>query len=192
MHFSRNQFLSFLPAFTTIYDNDTTRANFTQSSHRSHRHEQVHRTGKLYMIRYTLQFAIISTVRSMSTIIKPRVIEKTYSCSDGVMLATRHWINFDYDNTSTTTQEDDTRKILCLHGWLDNAASFNRLAPLLLDSTETPTEIVCLDFPGHGLSGVFYFSLLTRVISTWYTYMSFISHILNYSFIFIFCQGTKV
>ena len=80
-------------------------------------------------------------------------------------------INFDYNSPSTTTQ-DDTRKILCLHGWLDNAASFNRLAPLLLDSTETPTEIVCLDFPGHGLSGMCYFSLVTRVYymsitSTW-------------------------
>jgi pimeloyl-ACP methyl ester carboxylesterase len=99
----------------------------------------------------------------MSTIIKPpTVIEKTFACSDGVKLATRHWINFDYNSPSTPTQ-DDTRKILCLHGWLDNAASFNRLAPLLLDSTGTPTEIVCLDFPGHGLSGECYSSLFTRV-----------------------------
>ncbi|KAL7536186.1 hypothetical protein ACHAXR_006967, partial [Thalassiosira sp. AJA248-18] len=43
--------------------------------------------------------------------------------------------------------------ILCLHGWLDNAASFDRLAPLLLADDDIPTEIVCLDFPGHGLSG---------------------------------------
>ena len=53
-----------------------------------------------------------------------------------------------------------TKKILCLHGWLDNAASFNRLAPLLLDSfpvsdeqQQQPMEILALDFPGHGLSG---------------------------------------
>ena len=54
-----------------------------------------------------------------------------------------------------------TKKILCLHGWLDNAASFNRLAPLLLDSSspltdeqlQQPMEILALDFPGHGLSG---------------------------------------
>lgn len=39
-----------------------------------------------------------------------------------------------------------------VHGWLDNAASFNRLAPLLLDSLSTPTELIALDFPGHGLS----------------------------------------
>ncbi|ACI64182.1 predicted protein, partial [Thalassiosira pseudonana CCMP1335] len=42
--------------------------------------------------------------------------------------------------------------IICLHGWLDNAASFNRLAPLLLAAHNSPMEIVALDFPGHGLS----------------------------------------
>jgi pimeloyl-ACP methyl ester carboxylesterase len=52
-----------------------------------------------------------------------------------------------------TNQSATTRKILCVHGWLDNAASFNRLAPLLLDSISTPTELIALDFPGHGLSG---------------------------------------
>jgi pimeloyl-ACP methyl ester carboxylesterase len=36
---------------------------------------------------------------------------------------------------------------IALHGWLDNAASFERLAPLL------PKQyIVALDLPGHGLS----------------------------------------
>jgi pimeloyl-ACP methyl ester carboxylesterase len=53
----------------------------------------------------------------------------------------------------------ETRKILCLHGWLDNAASFNRLAPVLINSFSEssekvyPTELIALDFPGHGLSG---------------------------------------
>ena len=46
-----------------------------------------------------------------------------------------------------------TNKIVCLHGWLDNAASFNRMAPLLMNSLKNPTELVALDFPGHGLSG---------------------------------------
>ena len=34
--------------------------------------------------------------------------------------------------------------ILALHGWLDNAASFSRLAPLLLD-----VDVVAIDLPGH-------------------------------------------
>ena len=39
-------------------------------------------------------------------------------------------------------------KVLALHGWLDNAASFDRLAPLLPEH-----EVVALDLAGHGLSG---------------------------------------
>lgn len=38
--------------------------------------------------------------------------------------------------------------VLALHGWLDNAASFDRLAPLLQQY-----RVVALDFAGHGYSG---------------------------------------
>ena len=38
-------------------------------------------------------------------------------------------------------------KVLCLHGWLDNAASFAPLAPFLKDF-----DLLALDFAGHGFS----------------------------------------
>ena len=39
------------------------------------------------------------------------------------------------------------RKVLALHGWLDNAASFATLAPRLDDC-----DVVAIDLPGHGCS----------------------------------------
>ncbi|HET9818568.1 MAG TPA: alpha/beta fold hydrolase [Rhodanobacteraceae bacterium] len=42
----------------------------------------------------------------------------------------------------------DAPPLLALHGWLDNAASFTRLAPLLAG----PCRVIALDMPGHGHS----------------------------------------
>lgn len=42
----------------------------------------------------------------------------------------------------------DGLPVLALHGWLDNAMSFSRLAGHLPE-----LRLVCLDLPGHGLSG---------------------------------------
>ena len=43
--------------------------------------------------------------------------------------------------------EKDAPIILCLHGWLDNAASFTPLSQYF------PTyQLICIDLPGHGLS----------------------------------------
>nr|CAD7453219.1 unnamed protein product [Timema tahoe] len=42
----------------------------------------------------------------------------------------------------------DVKPILCLHGWQDNAGTWDTLAPLL-----TPgISLLAVDFPGHGLS----------------------------------------
>ncbi|MFV2071705.1 MAG: alpha/beta fold hydrolase [Thermoanaerobaculales bacterium] len=42
---------------------------------------------------------------------------------------------------------EDGEPVLALHGWLDNAASFDRLAPLLPE-----LHMVAVDLSGHGLS----------------------------------------
>lgn len=67
--------------------------------------------------------------------------------------------------TGTTTAVVDTttsrRRILCLHGWMDNCRSFYYFAPHLLeklskddvdDETNNNVHLVALDFPGHGKS----------------------------------------
>ncbi len=43
--------------------------------------------------------------------------------------------------------EDSPTKLLCLHGWLDNANSFLPMMSLLPDM-----DIVAIDMPGHGFS----------------------------------------
>ena len=40
---------------------------------------------------------------------------------------------------------------IVLHGWLDNAGSFDTLAPMLVSSCPQHS-LLCIDYPGHGLS----------------------------------------
>jgi pimeloyl-ACP methyl ester carboxylesterase len=60
--------------------------------------------------------------------------ELTLDTSQG-RLAGLHW------------PSEDGPRVLCLHGWLDNAASFTPLAPLL-----GPLDLLAIDLPGHGYS----------------------------------------
>ncbi|MCJ8322005.1 MAG: alpha/beta hydrolase [Colwellia sp.] len=43
--------------------------------------------------------------------------------------------------------DDENEIVLCLHGWLDNAASFTPLMPYLSNK-----RIIAIDWPGHGFS----------------------------------------
>jgi len=51
-------------------------------------------------------------------------------------------------------QSDAPYKIFCSHGWLDNAGSFERLIPFILDYKDNSTKyhIVAMDMPGVGHS----------------------------------------
>jgi len=57
--------------------------------------------------------------------------------------------------------------MLALHGWLDNAGTFDKLAPLIC----THFHIVAIDFPGHGRSG-------WRPAGTWYHYIDYVSDVI--------------
>jgi pimeloyl-ACP methyl ester carboxylesterase len=72
------------------------------------------------------------------------VSELSFQLADGIKLAAQRWI-------AHSDSQASSRRILCLHGWLDNARSFHHLAPSLASKLPS-TEVVALDFPGHGLS----------------------------------------
>jgi pimeloyl-ACP methyl ester carboxylesterase len=104
-------------------------------------------------------------------------IERQFVCSDGITLASLYYrgtsssltMGNRIGSTSTITppnistsfppQNSDTnrsstnssRKVLCLHGWLDNAASFHMVAPELIRRGSV-SEVIALDLPGHGMS----------------------------------------
>lgn len=58
-------------------------------------------------------------------------------------------------------------RVLALHGWLDNAASFDALAPLL-----DACEVVAIDLPGHGRSE-------HRAVGSWYHFVDYLGEVLT-------------
>lgn len=62
--------------------------------------------------------------------------QRRYPLPDGQVLSAQVW------------GSDQQPPLIALHGWLDNAASFAMLAPLLAPHF----QVVCLDLAGHGYS----------------------------------------
>lgn len=66
-------------------------------------------------------------------------------------------INYDFETMSLqglsagNTQHGKDNIVLCLHGWLDNAASFLPLFPYMQRSL-SEKHIIAIDWPGHGCS----------------------------------------
>ena len=59
------------------------------------------------------------------------------------MLAAKHW------PAGPGAGTGQPRNVLAIHGWTDNAASFDLLAPRLATAG---CNVVAVDLPGHGLS----------------------------------------
>ena len=59
-------------------------------------------------------------------------------------------IDLPHDRLSAQRWGNGPHRVLALHGWLDNAASFAPLAPHLLDEN---TSLIVLELAGHGRSG---------------------------------------
>lgn len=116
-------------------------------------------------------FRHLSTRRSVPMVVM-HAKELLIPCSDGIQLAAKHWL------PSQEVGNNTTSRILLLHGWLDNAASFNLLAPQL--NFKMNAEVLAVDFPGHGLSGHKSLDGPTQLISEYAYYVSESLNFLNW------------
>ena len=92
----------------------------------------------LYSLRNYNQMA----TKYSSEVINQNTLEKSFKLPWGV-IAGKLWGN-----------PESEKKILAVHGWLENAGSFDRLAPLLFENVlfAQKYSIFAIDLAGHGLS----------------------------------------
>jgi pimeloyl-ACP methyl ester carboxylesterase len=112
------------------------------------------------LLRFVVIFMSAAAVSSLARnsgvyrAMAPVATELTLQCSDGIRIAGQSWKQSSDDGALSAegnSAAGSNRRILCLHGWMDNAASFHILAPALVNHFPS-SELVALDFPGHGLS----------------------------------------
>ena len=77
--------------------------------------------------------------------------EETYITRDG---RTMHGVHWRFDKVEASPCDRPKTVAIALHGWLDNAASFDLLAPLICNGVNNGgiDECVALDLAGHGMS----------------------------------------
>mmetsp|Transcript_29780 Transcript_29780/g.63767 ORF Transcript_29780/g.63767 Transcript_29780/m.63767 type:complete len:317 (-) Transcript_29780:123-1073(-) len=85
----------------------------------------------------------------MSSSWEARVTDTTWTCKDGITIAGKRW-------TRSKGHEKKVR-IIALHGWMDNCATFDALSQDLMAKVESKgsdvdIDFVAVDLPGHGLS----------------------------------------
>ncbi|GJJ74648.1 hypothetical protein EMPS_07006 [Entomortierella parvispora] len=88
-----------------------------------------------------------TTATSAPTAANYQPEERSFELRNGLVITARHW------RSSPSGSARDCRRFLAVHGFLDNASSFDLLAPLMLQKLgPEPVEIVALDLAGHGKS----------------------------------------
>ena len=88
--------------------------------------------------------------------------EKSLQLSSGINIAYKVWGN-----------ENATKKIIAVHGWVDNSGTWDTLAPFIIEGTKDPktqesrVEFVAIDLPGHGQSDHYPFKLMRYRFVDW-------------------------
>jgi pimeloyl-ACP methyl ester carboxylesterase len=72
--------------------------------------------------------------------------------ADGLRMSARDWRNVFKGEQSSSSLSTTTFNVLALHGWLDNASTFDELLPRLLSKTKHSLRVVAVDLIGHGHS----------------------------------------
>jgi pimeloyl-ACP methyl ester carboxylesterase len=80
----------------------------------------------------------------------------SFTTKTNLVISSKYWTN-NAASSNVADKSSTPLRILALHGWLDNCASFDLLVPFILHLTDSavppiPTTIVAIDLAGHGLS----------------------------------------
>jgi pimeloyl-ACP methyl ester carboxylesterase len=126
-------------------------ANSPQSLQHRLPMQLVRQTAKLSFAFATKPLSCRAMSSLPSSACSPCIItEGTLATPDGMNL---DYLKFSSSSTSPASSKK-VRKVVCLHGFMDNANTFTKLAPHLVASA-APSEAIdlhCLDFLGHGRS----------------------------------------